>query len=72
MGFIDVKGKWDLNKHNWCENVDYNSRGRAFAFVNYEEIINNVNEGVDYLIFAYGTRVEDCSKDFLTVRDSYL
>jgi len=72
MGIIDVKWKWDLNKNDWSENLDYNSRGRAFAFVNYEEIINNVNEGIDYLIFAYGTRVEDCSKYFLTVRDSYM
>ena len=72
MGIIDVKGKWNLNNNSWCENVVCDSRGRSFAFVNYEEIINNENEGIDYLIFAYGTRVEDCSKDFLTVKDSYM
>ena len=72
MGYIDVVGKWNLNNNNWDYNTEYNYRGRSFAFVNYEDIINNKNEGIDYLIFAYGTRVEDCSKDFFTVRDSYM
>ena len=72
MGVIDVKGKWDLNNNNWHENVSYYSRGKSFAFVNYEKIINNEKEGIDYLIFAYGTRVDHCSKDFMTVKESYM
>lgn len=71
MGEIDSYSKWDLKNNCWCEDIEYNVRGRAFAFAKYEKIIHNETEGFDYLIFAYGTRVENCSKDFVNVRRTY-
>ena len=70
MGIIDVKGKWDLEKNTWCYNPSYADYGRSFALTNYEEIINNPNKGIDYVIFAYGCRVEDCSKDFINIKET--
>lgn len=70
MGIINVYGKWDLKKNDWNTNFSYHDRGRAFAIARYEEIINNINDGVDYVILAYGTRVEDHSKDYINIKES--
>lgn len=69
MGIIDVKAKWNLIENNWCMNPTHNDKGRAFSFVNYEEIIDDVNKGIDYIILAYGTRVENHSKDFINIKE---
>ena len=70
MGIINVYGKWNLEKNDWNKNFSYHDRGRAFAIAKYEEIINNPNDGIDYIVLAYGTRVEDHSKDYINIKDS--
>lgn len=68
MGNIEVIGKWDLQKNNW--NTLKLNRNRAFAFANYEPIIGDMSKGIDYIIFAHGSRVENHSKDHFTIKES--
>lgn len=70
MGVINVYGKWDLNRCDWNEEFNHNDRGRAFAIAKYEEIINDEYGLIDYVILAYGTRVEDHSRDYINIKDS--
>jgi len=70
MGTIEVIGKWDLEKNNWQKITKESEKGRAFAFVDYQKINNNEQElKYDYIILAQGSRVENHSKDFITVKE---
>ena len=70
MGIITSYGKWNLDKNEWCYLPEHREIGRSFAFADYEKIINNENSSIDYVILAYGTRVEDDSKDFINIKES--
>jgi len=67
MGTIEILGKWDLQNNTW--NKLKLNRARACAFANYEPIIGDMNEGVNYIIFAHGSRVENHSKDHFTINE---
>ena len=68
MGNIQILGKWDLETGKWNYNPIYDQYGRSIAIVNYEKIINS-NDKINYIIITQGSRVEDHSKDFLTVKE---
>lgn len=69
MGKVNVVAKYDLNKAKWNFNPLREEYGRCFSFVNYERIINNYEEKIDYIIIDQGSRVEDHSKDFINVSE---
>ena len=68
MGEIQTIGKWDLEKGIWIKNPNKNQIGRSLAFVNYEPIVNH-NGKINYIIMANGTRVEDHTKNYQTVKE---
>lgn len=66
MGEIVTLAKWDLEKNKWKSSE--NNKGRSFAIANYDKIIND-NGKIDYIISAYGSRVEDHSKDYININE---
>ena len=68
MGKIEVFGKWDLENGCWVSNPDTKLYGRSFAIANYDRVINN-NGKINYIIFGYGCRVEDRSKNFIDIKE---
>lgn len=68
MGKINVFAKWDLEKGKWVKNPDFKDYGRSFAIASYEKIINN-NGKINYIIIDQGSRVEDHSKDFVSIKE---
>lgn len=68
MGKIDVLAKWDLEKGVWNQKPAFSDYGRSFAIANYDTIINDDGK-IDYIIIAQGSRVEDHSKDSITIKD---
>lgn len=67
QGKIESLGKFNLNTGLWGEVNSHYELGRCFAMGDYEPIINNEKEGIHYIILAHGSRVEDHSKDFITI-----
>ena len=67
MGTIDIFAKWDLEKNEWVQSSDLKDRGRSFAIASYKRIIND-NGKINYIIIDQGSRVEDHSKDFSTIK----
>ncbi len=68
MGNICVFAKWDLKKKDWRTPV-FEEYGRSFAISSYATI-NNSGDMTNYIISAQGTRVEDHSKNFKTIKES--
>lgn len=68
MGKINVIAKWNLEKSKWVT-PDKMQFGRSFAIGKYEQIINNPTLKYDYIIIANGSRVEDHSKDYTTIKE---
>ena len=69
MGTIDIFAKWDLEKNEWVQSSDLKDRGRSFAIASYKRIIND-NGKINYIIIDQGSRVEDHSKDFSTIKET--
>ena len=69
MGAIDIFAKWDLEKNEWVQSSDLKDRGRSFAIASYKRIIND-NGKINYIIIDQGSRVEDHSKDFSTIKET--
>lgn len=69
MGKIEVLGKWNLKTADWSTQITDKQRGRASSLGVYEDIIVNPNEGINYIIIALGSRVEDHSNDYLTIKE---
>lgn len=69
MGTIEIVAKYNLKYKNWNFNPDIMEYGRSFAFANYEKIINNEQEKINYIIIAQGSRVENHSKDFKYIKE---
>ena len=69
MGKIEVLGKWDLETSDWTTQITKQQRGRSSSLGIYEDIINNPKEGINYIIIALGSRVEDHSKDYYTIKE---
>lgn len=69
MGKIEVLGKWNLQTSDWTTQITEQQRGRSSSLGVYEDIINNPNEGINYIIIALGSRVEDHSKDYFTIKE---
>lgn len=53
----------------WIKNTGQKERGKSFAIANYDKIINNDEENVNYIIICPGFRVEDHSKDFFNIKE---
>lgn len=69
MGKIEVFSKWDLDTSKW-KNSSSDDKFRSFAVAKYEPVINNSSRNANYVIVAYGSRVEDHSKDGLNIKNS--
>ena len=69
MGAIDIFAKWNLEKNEWVQSSDLKDRGRSFAIASYKRIIND-NGKINYIIIDQGSRVEDHSKDFSTIKET--
>lgn len=70
MGIINILGKWNLEQKDWVKSVTYYDRGRSLAFANYDQINSENGKDINYVIFAYGTRVEDHSKDYVNIKET--
>lgn len=70
MGTIEIVGKWDLDENNWVRQPLPCDYGRSLAFGKYKNLINNCYRGVNYIILAHGSRVEDHSNDFTHINES--
>ena len=66
MGEIKILGKWDLNNKTWDINPPKKLYGRSLAISSYKKTINNKRK-INYIIFNYGSRVEDHSKDYIKI-----
>lgn len=69
MGKIHTQGKWSLQEEKWILNPDEKLWGRSFALAQYDKIINNEKDKINYVIIAPGSRVEDFTKDFKTIKE---
>lgn len=69
MGKIEVLGKWNLQTADWSTQITEKQRGRSSSIGVYEDIIVNPTEGINYIIIALGSRVEDHSKDYATIKE---
>ena len=69
MGTIDIFAKWNLEKNEWVQSSDLKDIGRSFAIASYKRIIND-NGKINYIIIDQGSRVEDHSKDFSTIKET--
>lgn len=68
MGNIEVIGKYNLDDNKWTfGNNDNNDISLAVA--NYESIRNNDSTKYDYIIYCYGSRVENHSKDAYNIKE---
>ena len=69
MGKINVIGKYDLDYNGWimCNN---HKNGMSLAIAEYDAIKNNDSNKYDYIIYCYGSRVEDHSKDAYNIKTS--
>ena len=56
MGNIQVVGKWNNETNTW-NTPSQNEVGRSFLFCDYDYIINNPKEGVNYIIVCDGKRL---------------
>lgn len=68
MGEIDIIGKWNLENEIWIENPNFKDYGRSFAIAKYERILNDDGK-INYIIITQGSRVEDHSKDYTTIKE---
>ena len=68
MGVIHVFNKYNLNTGTW-DIASNNDRFRSFAMADYRPIINSETKDINYIIFSYGVRVEDYSKDSINIKD---
>ena len=69
MGTIDIFAKWDLEKNDWSQSDNLKDIGRSFAIASYKRIIND-NGRINYIIIDQGSRVENHSKDFSTIKET--
>lgn len=58
-----------FRKNEWEQSSDLKDRGRSFAIASYKRIIND-NGKINYIIIDQGSRVEDHSKDFSTIKET--
>lgn len=69
MGTIDIFAKWDLEKNVWSQSDNLKDIGRSFAIASYKRIIND-NGKINYIIIDQGSRIENHSKDFSTIKET--
>lgn len=68
MGKIEIIGKYNLYDSNWI----YGNNERndiSLAIANYESIKNNDSNKYNYIIYCYGSRVENHSKDAYNIKE---
>lgn len=71
MGKIESIAKWDLANNTWNLSVNEKDKGRCFSFGTYDELAQEQEDtkDIDYVIFAYGSRVEDHSKNYIDIKE---
>lgn len=71
MGKIETIAKWNLDNNSWNKEVNEKDKGRCFSFGNYDELVQEqeATKEIDYVIFAYGSRVEDHSKNYIDIKE---
>ena len=68
MGIIHAVSKYDLTSNSWKES-EGEERFRSLAVANYEPVLNTDAKDLNYIIVAYGSRVEDYSRDSIKIKD---
>ena len=68
MGVIQVISKYDLDNNAW-KLASNKERFRSLAMAHYIPVINSSNKDINYIIIAYGSRVEDNSKDSINIKE---
>lgn len=68
MGKIEIIGKYNLYDNNWIYGNN-ESNDISLAVANYEPIRNNDSDKYDYIIYCYGSRVENHSKDAINIKE---
>lgn len=69
MGKIDIIGKYNLDNNSWSS-ADKNNSQISLAVASYDFIKNNDSDSYSYIIYCYGSRVENHSKDSLNINDN--
>lgn len=70
MGEIEVIAKWDVATNTWNKEVPTQDRGRSLAFGTYDIINKDFDKDINYIIFAYGSRVENHSKNYIDIKEN--
>lgn len=68
MGNIEVIGKYNLDDNKWIFGNNENN-DISLAVANYEYIRNNDSTKYDYIIYCYGSRVENHSRDAYNIKE---
>lgn len=68
MGVIHVISKYDYDNNTWKIPTN-RERYRSLAMGHYIPIINNNSREINYVIIAYGSRVEDNSRDSVNIKE---
>lgn len=68
MGTLEHIAKWDKDKHFWGEPSAFDL-GHSFSIANYDIILNDPFDGVNYIIIASGSRLERNTSNFQTIEE---
>lgn len=69
MGTIEHFAKWNKKTKQW-ENPSIEDYGHCFSIADYETIINNPSDGINYIIIATGSRLERNTNEFIKINDN--
>jgi hypothetical protein len=65
---IEVLGKFSLEKKDWYNDLE--SRKISLSLANYDEIKNIDSDSYNYIIYSYGSRLEDHSPDGFNIKNN--
>ncbi len=66
MGTIEHFAKWNKKTKQW-EKPRFEDLGHCFSIADYDTIINNPGEKINYIIIASGSRLERNTKEYLKI-----
>ena len=66
MGTIEHFAKWDKKNKQW-RNPTFEDYGNCFSIADYETIIHEPNDKINYIIIASGSRLERNTKEYLKI-----
>ena len=70
MAVITGHKKWDKDLNMWKTNISEDEMIISSAFAHYVPVIHNLEDGINYIIFTYGNRVEDLTDNPMFLKDS--